>query len=96
MFSTSRSFKAWRQEVGAKLKFCISESRLDQRLNRLKNHNRVLGRLSAQAKELNSCQKVADAPKSPPRSDQRRLKDCMLVRDAAIQHYNALVDACAP
>jgi hypothetical protein len=91
---TSRSFKAWRREVGAKLKFCISKSRLDQRLNRPKSYNRVLGRLSAQTKELNSCQKVADVPKSPPRSDQRRLKKCMHVRDAAIQLYNALVDAC--
>jgi hypothetical protein len=88
-------FKAWRQEVGAKLKFCISETRLDQRLNRLKNYNRVLGRLSAQTKELHNCRKSTDVPKSPPRSDQRRLKECMLVRDAAIQLYNALVDACA-
>jgi hypothetical protein len=73
----------------------MSESRLDQRINRLKNYNRVLGRLSAQTKELSDCRKVTDVPKSPPRSDQRRLKECMLVRDAAIQLYNALVDACA-
>jgi hypothetical protein len=90
----SSSYKAWKQKVGAKLKFCISENRLDQRLNRLKNHNRVFGRLSAQTKELNNCQKAADVQLSPSRSDQR-LKECTLVRDAAIQLYNALVDACA-
>jgi hypothetical protein len=90
----SSSYKAWKQKVGAKLKFCISENRLDQRLNRLKNYNRVFGRLSAQTKELNNCQKAADVLLSPSRSDQR-LKECTLVRDAAIQLYNALVDACA-
>jgi hypothetical protein len=90
----SNSYKAWKQKVGAKFKFCISENRLDQRLNRLKDYNGSFGRLSAQTKALNNCQKAADVLPSPPRSGQR-LKECMLVRDAAIQLYNASVDACA-
>lgn len=90
----SGRYKAWKEKVGAKLKFCISENRLDQCLNRLKNYNGVFGRLSAQTKELNNCQKVAIFPPSLLRSDQR-LKQRTLVRDAATQLYNALVDACA-
>ena len=86
--------KAWRSRVGKKLKFSLSEPRLEKALEDLRKLNQDFQTLASQTARLTNAE--PPLPSSvfiPPRSDQK-IKECRLVRKASAQLYLALQRAC--
>jgi hypothetical protein len=91
--SDKKTYKAWRRRVTKKLNFCISEKRLDQRLDSLQKLNNVFVTICSQTKRLLDHQS-GPCSSSTIQNPGNRLSEYLLVRKAAIQLYEALVKAC--
>ena len=86
--------KAWRSRVGKKLKFSLSQLRLDESLESLRKSNQDFRTLAAQTSKLEEVlrQPSQDSPFS--RYSSQKIEDCRLVQKASTQLYQALERAC--
>lgn len=85
--------KAWLNRVAKKLKFSVSESRLDILLSELRILNQDFLTLSAQTRQLEAKRRDVAAPRSSSET-KRGVEECRTIKEAFIHLYGALSYAC--
>ncbi|KAH9212136.1 hypothetical protein DL95DRAFT_447797 [Leptodontidium sp. 2 PMI_412] len=86
--------KAWRSRISKKLKFCFSESRLNEYLDDLRKLNQDFRTLAKQTGRLDKQQSSSLTPHSVTAFSPKKVEESRLIQRASAQLYDAIGIAC--
>ncbi|KAH7351163.1 hypothetical protein BKA65DRAFT_593973 [Rhexocercosporidium sp. MPI-PUGE-AT-0058] len=86
--------KVWRSQIQKKLKFCFSESQLNEYLNDLRKPNQDFHTLAKQTGRRDKQESSSSTPNSVTAFPPKKVEESRLIQRASAQLYDAIGKAC--